>query len=80
MDSAALVFILTIRQKYFDKFASSRSITPQISPIPVNPFYASVLTSSPVNIDHVRTANSAFRELIASGESLPNDAKNYLTV
>jgi hypothetical protein len=44
---------------------------------PANPFNSSVLTSSPANLDDVRTANTALRDLIASGGPIPDRAKEY---
>jgi hypothetical protein len=44
---------------------------------PITPFLNSVLTSSPMNIDEVYTANSALSNLIESAESISSDGKEY---
>jgi hypothetical protein len=51
--------------------------TPSLTPSPVTPFPNSVLTSSPMNLHEVHTANSALSSIIESTESISLSGKEY---
>ena len=52
--------------------------TPPPAPTIMMPFTEAVLTSSPLDINAVRVANTVLNQLIQSGEPLPTPAKKYV--
>lgn len=68
-------------QKVIDRVSSQT--TPELQPCPITPpattpFTNAVLTSSPIDMDAVRFANSALNDIVENNSSLPTPARKYI--
>jgi DDE superfamily endonuclease len=68
-------------RKVLKRVSSAATPPPQkrfITPPPITPFPDSVLTSSPIDMNAVRFANSALNTVVANNSSIPTPARKYI--